>query len=251
MTKHFSDGGELAGVRSTDALLSGALPEVRKRVSSRTGRSCQVARPGRCDHELTSAHKKQRVLSPPPSFRPSRRPSLPTIPVSARSLIRSILPFVLEVEVTGTTASQVHVVATASQLTAALNAAVNDEAIVLSSGQYGNYTISGRNFGSYVTLRSQQPKGAVFQSLTVLNSSRLRIDGVRVSSPNNGSPASKVARIENCHHIEFLNCEVHGLVDDNYSGHYGLYLMSCQDIVLRGNYVHDVHNGITLFSTRG
>ena len=153
------------------------------------------------------------------------------------------------VEVTGAIAPKVHVVATTAQLSAALNAAVDDETIVLSSGDYGHHTISGRNFGSYVTLRSEQPKGAVFQSLSVLNSSRLRIDGVRVSSPNNGSQGSKVTNIENSHHIDFLNCETHGLVDDNYSGHYGLFILNCQDIVIRKNYVHDVHNGIALFST--
>ena len=45
------------------------------------------------------------------------------------------------VEVTGAIAPKVHVVATTAQLSAALNAAVDDETIVLSSGDYGHHTV--------------------------------------------------------------------------------------------------------------
>lgn len=138
-------------------------------------------------------------------------------------------------------------VATAAQLTAALRAAVDDQVIVLAPGRYGNYTISRRNFGGYVTLRSQLPKGAVFESFSVLNSGRLRIDGILVSSPSNGSASSTIATIKGSHHIDFLNSEVNGLVDNNYSGHYGLYVLNCRDIVIRNNYVHDCRDGIVGF----
>ncbi len=99
-------------------------------------------------------------------------------------------------------------------------------------------------------LRSQEPKNAVFQSFSVLNSSRLRIDGIRVSSPTNGSAASRVVAIENgSHHIEFINSEVNGLVDSNYLGHYGIFTLDCHDVTIRNNYVHDVHDGILGFGS--
>ena len=138
-------------------------------------------------------------------------------------------------------------VSTASELTAALNAAVSGDTITCAAGNYGAFTIT-KVFTNFVTIESANPASpAVFTSLVVNNSAYLRFDGIHVSSNSNGSSSSKVLGITNSNHIDVINSEINGLVDGTYTGHYGLYANGCSDIVYANNYIHDCNNGIVAF----
>ncbi|MGX0978369.1 hypothetical protein ACSSVY_004109 [Roseovarius sp. MBR-51] len=143
-------------------------------------------------------------------------------------------------------------VSNASQLSAALARAAGGETIVLSSGNYGALDISGESFSSYVTLVSEEERGAVFTSVNIRNTDYLRIDNVHVDSPNNGGAASTIVSVsDGSSHIQFLNSEVNGKVDGVYSGHYGLHTSgNVSDVTFAGNYVHDIKIGGVFYNAK-
>jgi hypothetical protein len=142
-------------------------------------------------------------------------------------------------------------VSSASQLRTALSSASGGDVILLQSGNYGSFDFNNIAFSDYVTVRSADGNdGAMFTHIGVSNSSYLRIDGVHVSDPSNGSSTARVVGIENgSHHVEFINSEVNGLVDSNYLGFYGILTLDSHDITIRNNYVHDVHDAILGFES--
>jgi parallel beta-helix repeat protein len=155
-----------------------------------------------------------------------------------------------EIEATGTIEPKVHVVATAAQLTAALNAASPGTVIVLAPGQYGDFTITGKNYSNYVTIQSQTPKAAVFTSFAILNSGFIRVDGIHVSSPNTGFAGGWVATVQGSNNIQFVNSEVNAFQGNpNATLYYGLYFLNCQTVLVDNNHVHDCQYGILVFST--
>ncbi|MEB8389474.1 hypothetical protein OO012_19885, partial [Rhodobacteraceae bacterium KMM 6894] len=114
----------------------------------------------------------------------------------------------------------------------------------MSSGNYGALNVSNKSYSSHVTLVSAEPRGAVFTSVKISNTNYLRVDNVHVDNPDNGGTASKVVSVTNgSSHIEFLNSEVNGKVDGDFSGHYGLYSNKSSDVTFEGNFVHDVKVG--------
>ncbi len=142
-------------------------------------------------------------------------------------------------------------VSNTSQLFAALSQASGGETIILSSGNYGSLDISGKSFSSYVTLVSEEPRGAIFTSVDIRDTDYLRIDNVHVDSPSNGGAASKLVSVsEGSSHIQFLNSEVNGKVDDVYTGHYGLYTKDVSDVTFAGNDVHDIKIGGVFYSAQ-
>ena len=136
-------------------------------------------------------------------------------------------------------------VSSASELSSALASASGGETILLASGDYGSVQLSNLNFNQDVTIQSADgAMGAVFDSISVTNSSHIHIDNVHVSNPGNGSSASKIVAVNSSSHITVSNSEVNGLVDGNYEGHYGLYAGGgSSNVRFENNYVHDVRQG--------
>ncbi|MCG7522417.1 LamG domain-containing protein [Ruegeria sp. Ofav3-42] len=143
-------------------------------------------------------------------------------------------------------------VSNASQLLSALSSAQGGDTIVLASGNYGSVDLKNLSYNSMVTVKSANPdKPAFFSNLDVDNVSHLRIDSIEVGDSGNGSQASRVVSITNSDNVEFLNSEVHGLEDNDYFGHYGIYANGNTDIKISGNYVHDVKNGLVIYPNQG
>lgn len=143
-------------------------------------------------------------------------------------------------------------VSNTSQLLSALSSANGGDVIVLESGNYGSVDFENFSYNSMVTVKSANPdKPAFFSNLNVDNVSHLRIDGIEVGDSGNGSQASRVVSLTNSDHLEFVNSEVHGLEDNDYFGHYGIYASGNTDIKISGNYVHDVKNGFVIYPNQG
>lgn len=143
-------------------------------------------------------------------------------------------------------------VSNTSQLLSALSSAKGGDTIVLASGNYGAVDFKNLSYSSMVTVKSANPdKPAVFSSVDIDNVSHLRIDDVEVADGGNGAFSSTVVSITNSDHVEFLNSDVHGLEDNNYNGHYGIYARDNTDIKISGNYVHDVKNGFVIYPNQG
>jgi Right handed beta helix region len=145
-----------------------------------------------------------------------------------------------------------YTVTSASELQTALTLVASGGTILLQPGNYGALDISNRDFTSFVTLRSADLQNrAVMTAVTLNNASFIRLDGLHVSSGSNGAPGSKIMQIINgSRNIEIINCEVNGLVDGNFDGHYGIYVDHSDVVSLYNNNVHDVHDGIVAFSVR-
>jgi hypothetical protein len=141
-----------------------------------------------------------------------------------------------------------YTVSSSSELLSALSKVASGDTILLEAGSYGTLDLSNMNFTSYVTLRSADPENeAMLTSVNVNNSSYIRLDDLHVSNTSNGASASKVVGITNSNHIEVVNSEINGLVDNDYTGHYGLYAKDSSYITFDNNYVHDVNNGVVVF----
>ena len=137
-------------------------------------------------------------------------------------------------------------VSNASQLAAALRSAQAGDEILLESGDYGNFDFNGHNYSDYVTIRSADGnQGATFDGVTFTNSSHIRIDGVHVDSPSNGSSSSAIVRFEaSSNNIQFMNSEVNAPIDDEYWGHYAFHVAGADNIRIEGNNVHNVKDGV-------
>ena len=137
-------------------------------------------------------------------------------------------------------------VSTASELSAALRSAQAGDEILLESGDYGNFDFNGHNYSDYVTIRSADGnQGATFDGVTFTNSSHIRIDGVHVDSPSNGSSSSAIVRFEaSSNNIQFMNSEVNAPIDDEYWGHYAFHVKGADNIRIEGNDVHNVKDGV-------
>ena len=110
---------------------------------------------------------------------------------------------------------------------------------------------SGSPVWRCVTVKSADAdKPAVFNTVDVDNSSYLRIDGIHAANTSNGTSTSRIVSIDDSDHIEFLNSEVNGPVDSNYTGHYGIYANNNSNIVLSGNYIHDVKVGMVMYPNK-
>jgi parallel beta-helix repeat protein len=140
-------------------------------------------------------------------------------------------------------------VSTAAQLTTALSAAKAGDVIVLANGEYGSVTID-KNYSDFVTIQSATPLGAKFDSITINNSSYLKIDGVHVDCPTN--TGSALVAINDSSHVIVTDCEVNGKVDTVYpivGPQFGIRAESSSYITIDNNDVHNVANGIAVFSS--
>lgn len=146
----------------------------------------------------------------------------------------------------------VPVLANGGKLLQALSEARGGDTILLSRGDYGDVVLSDFDFQDPVVIKGDgSDNTALFRSLLIDNVRGLRVDGITVANSGNGTAASSVVAIINSHDVEFLNSEVHGLVDDVFNGHYGIYARNNTDIKISGNYVHDIKNGFVLYPNQG
>ena len=137
----------------------------------------------------------------------------------------------------------------ASELYLAISNAQPGDTIVLKDGDYGSLNLTGVSFSDYVTLKSENPQGAVFESVSLKDTDFVRIDGIHVDSSSNGAAASTLVSVtEGSSNVEFINSEVNGLVDDFYYGHYGLYTKDVSNVTFANNYIHDVKIGGTFYT---
>ncbi len=141
-------------------------------------------------------------------------------------------------------------VSNASQLQSALANAKGGDTLLLKSGNYGSIKIEDANFNDFVTIKSADGDNrATFSGLDVFDSSYLRIDGVHVAATSNSG--TSVLHIDNSDHIDLVNSEVNGKVDNVYpieGPAFGIYVYNgSTNIRLENNYVHDVQNGVVVF----
>jgi ribulose-5-phosphate 4-epimerase/fuculose-1-phosphate aldolase len=140
-------------------------------------------------------------------------------------------------------------VSSASGLMDALNSASGGETIVLDKGSYGTVDLNDFQFSDFVTIKSADPLGAEFSAINVERSSHIRVDGVHVANSGNGSPGDAFVDIrDHSEHIEFINSEVNGSVDDQYVGAYGIRVDGgSRFVTVENNNVHDVEHGAVFF----
>ncbi|WP_172300483.1 LamG-like jellyroll fold domain-containing protein [Pseudoruegeria sp. HB172150] len=141
-------------------------------------------------------------------------------------------------------------VSNSAELKSALSSAKAGDTILLESGNYGDVDLENLNFSDYVTITSADgANGAVFDSLTVVDSSYLRIDGVHVDS-DSGRAGIWVSGSD---HLEIVNSEINGPLDDAGAMdelRFGIEVRDgSHDIVIENNYVHHAMNGIANFGT--
>ncbi|WP_181820900.1 calcium-binding protein [Loktanella sp. D2R18] len=134
----------------------------------------------------------------------------------------------------------------AAELTAALNSASAGDVITLASGDYGSVTITA-DYADMVTIQSEEPGGAVFDSLKLTNATNITVDGVHVDGTGNGGAGGSFVKIsDGSQGITLTNMEINGLVDGVYTGAYGVHVDGSSDVTLNNNYIHDVKIGMLL-----
>ncbi len=140
-----------------------------------------------------------------------------------------------------------------ADLSAALASAKGGETFLLTDGPYGVVDIVGHRFADRVTLRADHRARAVFDQLFIRDTHNLRVEGVHVSHPGNGGPASTIVAVtEGSRAIQIVGCQVNGKIDADYTGHYGLYTNDqVRDVVFAGNFVHHVRVGGVFYNAQG
>ncbi|WP_334128572.1 LamG-like jellyroll fold domain-containing protein [Sneathiella sp.] len=153
-------------------------------------------------------------------------------------------------------------VSNSAQLSAALKSATGGETIVLSSGNYGDFNISNAKFSSEVTIVSANPdKMAVFDTITVQNSSNIIFDSVEVDfkpTVNTYSHDSSVM-VSRSSDIIIRNSHIEGEVATQngvgsvagYPVGRGITIQYSTDVTLEANDVSYFHKGIVLHETNG
>lgn len=141
-------------------------------------------------------------------------------------------------------------VSNSSELAAALADARAGDEIQLAPGSYGDLSLDGLSFPGTVLITSQYPgTPAQFDSVLISDSSNIAMDSLHIDNPFNGVSGSSVVRIEDSQGISISNSEINGRVDDDYTGHYGIYVVRGSDIQIMNNSVHDVKDGVTIMDS--
>lgn len=140
-------------------------------------------------------------------------------------------------------------------LTSKLSQARGGDTIILKNGFYGDVSLQNYNFASAVTIKAENPQGAVFETLHINKSSNLVIDSVEVANPTNGG--EKFLQITGSSKITVVNSEIHGSEDGNHTynpawtiGSSALGVSGSSDIVIKNNYIHNAefasnYSGVT------
>jgi hypothetical protein len=142
-------------------------------------------------------------------------------------------------------------VSTPAELQAALKNATGGETIRLAAGNYGSLSINNRSYASTVTIQSRPGQLAVFNQLSITNSSRLTVDRVRVSYPTNPPFNSTLGLVKvdgTSSDVTVSNSRIHGPIDGNYAGGTGVRVEgTTTGVRIENNMIHDIRDGM-LFS---
>lgn len=137
------------------------------------------------------------------------------------------------------------------QLAQALDDSSGGEVIELGAGEYGKLVVEGREFSDYVTLCANPGDDALFTGIDIINSAYIRIRQVRVGHEGNGGLGSRIVGVqEGSHHVEIVGSEVHGLIDDDFSGHRLFAIEDSSDVLLQNNFGHHGLRGIFVASSQ-
>lgn len=104
-------------------------------------------------------------------------------------------------------------VSSASQLASALKTATGGDVIRLAGGDYGDFSIVGKNFASDVTITSADPSNpAVFNTLTIKSSSNIDFHGINVDFQPTMATVSfaSAVMVDRSKGIEFSNGYIKG-----------------------------------------
>ncbi len=168
-------------------------------------------------------------------------------------------------------------VSNATQLKAALKLVKGGETILLASGDYGSYSISGINPKTVVTLKSANPDAdASFRTLGVTNSSNLVISDIDISRTLRAGEASNTSSfmINKSKDITVVGVDISGSRDGNaHNDGHGLLLINSNrvaildstfqqlraaavvsgdtDILFAGNTITEVRQGVNISNLRG
>ena len=140
-------------------------------------------------------------------------------------------------------------VSTSAQLTAALSQASGGDKILLASGNYGDFSFSGKTFSSNVTIVSQDAsKPAVFNEISLTRVENLTIDSVFVDFKPTAATTDNDAglSVRSSAHITIANSVFEGGVspNDGLMVGRGIYALDSQDITITNNDVSHFRRGI-------
>jgi hypothetical protein len=141
-------------------------------------------------------------------------------------------------------------VSDSGQLADALAAAEDGQVILLQPGDYGDLTISNRR-GASVSLKAVVAGEARFSGIRIVGSSGITLEGLHVSSAGNGTTADALLDIVGSEGITIRGSELNALEDDvrPIAGYFGIRAKNSGRIVVEGNFVHDVLNGMAFFGS--
>ena len=140
-------------------------------------------------------------------------------------------------------------VSTSAQLTTALNQASGGDTISLASGNYGDFSFSGKTFSSDVKIVSQDAsKPAVFNTMKFNNVDHLAIDHILVDFKPNAATTDTAAglSVRDSAHITISNSVFEGGVSptDGLMIGRGIYVLDSQDVTITNNDVSHFRRGI-------
>ncbi len=140
-------------------------------------------------------------------------------------------------------------VSSAAELSAAMSAAGGGDEIRLASGDYGDFSFSGKDFGSGVTITSSDPSNpATFNTIRLSSVENVTIDGVFVDfTPDEDTLDHHAAlKVTNSSDITIVNSVFDGgpsVTDGEYIGR-GIWFQDTDNITISENEVYNFRRGI-------
>ena len=140
-------------------------------------------------------------------------------------------------------------VSTSAQLTTALSQASGGDTVVLASGNYGDFSFSGKTFSSTLTIVSQDAtKPATFNTISLTNVENLKIDSVFVDFKPTATTQDHDAglSVRDSAHITIANSVFEGGVSpvDGLMIGRGIYFLDSTDVTITNNDISHFRRGI-------
>ena len=140
-------------------------------------------------------------------------------------------------------------VSTSAQLTTALSQATGGDTVLLASGNYGDFSFSGKTFSSTLTIVSQDAtKPATFNTISLTNVENLKIDSVFVDFKPTATTQDHDAglSVRDSAHITIANSVFEGGVSpvDGLMIGRGIYFLDSTDVTITNNDISHFRRGI-------